>query len=265
MAIGRQAAIAAQEACKFALVTGGCKDVGLQTGLSLAKRLPEGSMIYLSTKNKEDLSKLTENIESNHDKSISEKIKFVYLDFHDHGSIFQLYRDIKREAIVLDMVVNNAQKYHCPSLMDNSKFKSQCEETMMVNYHGLKKVCKTFSPMMSQGGRIVNCSSHLGHLSNLDGREPEASRLREKFAAKSLSEEELDRLVKEFESLSRDGEGSWWHHGWPACSYTVSKIAVNAFTRSVRFLSVVVHYTKSFHFTEFSKPVWIPTILRRTS
>ena len=77
--------------------------------------------------------------------------------------------------------------------MDDKRFHSQCEETLTVNYHGMKKVCKTFSPMMNQGGRIVNCSSHLGHLSNLDGREPQASLLRQKFGDKNLSEEELDR------------------------------------------------------------------------
>ena len=88
------------------------------------------------------------------------------------------------------------------------------------------------SPMMNQGGRIVTCSSHLGHLSNLDGREPQAAVLRDKFASSSLTEEELDRLVKQFESLAEEGGSSTlWHNGWPACPYTVSKIAVNALTR----------------------------------
>jgi len=100
---------------------------------------------------------------------------------------------------------------------------------MAVNYYGLKKMCKIFSPMMNQGGRIVNCSSHLGHLSNLDGLEPQASVLRAKFIQKDLAEEELDRLVKQFTTLATTGGG--WQQGWPACPYTVSKIAVNAYTR----------------------------------
>ena len=43
--------------------------------------------------------------------------------------------------------------------------------------------------MINQNGRLVLYSSHLGHLSNLDGREP---------AASSLTEEKLDALVIEF-------------------------------------------------------------------
>ena len=41
----------------------------------------------------------------------------------------------------------------------------------------------------------------------------------------------VNRLVKEFLSLAEKGQGGWWHGGWPACPYTVSKIAVNSYTR----------------------------------
>jgi len=223
--------VSSRATLKSALITGACKDVGLQIGLSLAKRLPSGSSLYLTTKKEEDIPKLTEELAANHGPEIVEKIKFEHLDFHDKGSLFKLYQKIKTEAIALDILINNAQKYHLPSFMDDKKFSSQCEDTMMVNYHGVKKMCKTFSPMMSQGGRIVNCSSHLGHLSNLDGREPEATLLRDKFADKNLSEEELDRIIRQFEALTNEGGGKWWHEGWPSCPYTVSKIAINAYTR----------------------------------
>ena len=196
---------------KSGLITGACKDVGLQIGLSLAKRLPAGSSLYLTTKKEDDIPRLTEELAANHEADVVEKIKFEHLDFHDKGSLIKLYQKIKSEAITLDILINNAQKYHLPSIMDDKKFSSQCEDTMVVNYHGVKKMCKTFSPMMSQGGRIVNCSSHLGHLSNLDGREPEATLLRDKFSDKNLSEEELDRIIKQFENLTAEEGGRWWH------------------------------------------------------
>ena len=72
--------------------------------------------------------------------------------------------------------VNNAEIYEPPALMDDGKFEVQCEETLKINYFGVKKVIKTFKEMMTSGGRLVNCSSHLGHLSNLDGREPQEHR-----------------------------------------------------------------------------------------
>ena len=138
---------------KSGLITGACKDVGLQIGLSLAKRLPSGSSLYLTTKKEEDVPKLTEELSANHEPEIAEKIKFEHLDFHDKGSLIKLYQKIKSEAITLDILINNAQKYHLPSFMDDKKFSSQCEDTMMVNYPGVKKMCKTFSPMMSQGAK----------------------------------------------------------------------------------------------------------------
>ena len=62
------------------------------------------------------------------------------------------------------MSVNNAEIYEPPALMDDVSFESQCEETL--NYFGVKKVVKTFKEMMNTGGRIVNCSSHLGKVLN---------------------------------------------------------------------------------------------------
>lgn len=216
---------------KVGLVTGAARDVGFQTGVALAKRLPEGSKIYLTVRREEHIPKLVEDLYKEHSIEISEKLKFIHLDFYDKNSLIKLYQTLKTEVATLDILVNNSQKYHLPSFMDDEKFAWQCKDTLEVNYHGLKKLCKIFSPMMNQGGRIVNCSSHLGHLSNLDGMEPNASQLRAKFTKKDLAEEELDRLVKQFSSLAVEGGGGWWQQGWPACPYTVSKIAVNAYTR----------------------------------
>ena len=216
---------------KACLVTGAARDVGFQTGLALARRLPEGSTVYLTVRKENDIPRLTDELKTEQGPEVATKLKFVHLDFHDKNSLIKLYQTVKSEVATLDILVNNSQKYHLPSFMDDKKFAWQCEDTLAVNYHGLKKMCKIFSPMMNQGGRVVNCSSHLGHLSNLDGMEPHASQLRAKFTQKDLAEEELDRLVKQFSSLAVSGGGGWWQQGWPACPYTVPKIAVNAYTR----------------------------------
>ena len=54
-----------------------------------------------------------------------------------------------------------------------------------------------------------------GHLSNLDGREPQATVLRERFTRAELTEEEVDRLVQEFLSLVKTRGGEFWQGGWP--------------------------------------------------
>jgi NAD(P)-dependent dehydrogenase (short-subunit alcohol dehydrogenase family) len=223
--------MAAAKAIKAGLVTGSTRDVGFETSLALAKRLPKGSMIFMTVRKEDDIPRLTDQLKTDLEPEVANKLKVVHLDFHDKDSLMKLYKTINSEVATLDILVNNSQKYHLPSIMDDKLFAWQCEDTLEVNYYGLKKMCKIFSPMMNQGGRVVNCSSHLGHLSNLDGMEPYASQLRAKFADHNLAEEELDRLVKQFITLSATGGGGWWQYGWPACPYTVSKIAVNAYTR----------------------------------
>ena len=219
-------------ALKVGLITGAARDVGYQTGMILAKRLPEKSRIYLTVRKENDIPRLTENLETELGPDLAKKLRFVHLDYHNKNSLIKLHQTIKSEVATLDILINNSQKYHLPSFMDDEKFAWQCKDTLEVNYRGLKKLCKIFSPMMNQGGRIVNCSSHLGHLSNLDGLEPHSSELRAKFAHHDLAEEELDRLVEQFGSLTTvESGGGWWQKGWPTCPYTVSKIAVNAYTR----------------------------------
>jgi len=215
---------------KVALITGAARHVGFTAGVALAKRLPEGSKVFLTARSK-DIDKLNNNLEDQLDPTIQNSIKFMHLDFEDKKSVNKLWLAIKNETNYLDILVNNSQKYHLPSLMNDDKFRKQTEHTINVNYFGLKKMCKIFSPMMSQGGRIVNCSSHLGHLSNIDGREPQATKLRVKLADKRLEERELDELVMEFQELTSKGSGRWYQSGWPSCPYTVTKVAVNAYTR----------------------------------
>ena len=54
----------------------------------------------------------------------------------------KLWLAIKNETNYLDILVNNSQKYHLPSLMNDDKFRKQTEHTINVNYFGLKKMCK---------------------------------------------------------------------------------------------------------------------------
>ena len=91
--------------------------------------------------------------------------------------------------------------------------------------------------MILKGGRIVNCSSHLGHLSNLDGREPQASFLRERFTRPDLTEEEIDKLVQEFLALVKIGGGEFWQGGWPGqIVLRYSEINENSFSLSLHGL-----------------------------
>jgi len=228
---------------KIALVVGACHGVGYEAGLSLLRRFPQSSRIYLTSKHHEEeklneyQDKFTKHVVDHKilvEENIEDptKITFVHLDLYDNTSLVTLYRKIKEDAMTLDILINSAQKYYPPNLLDEEVYKKQCHEMLQVNYWGMKAVCKSFSPLMHQGGRIVICSSHLGHLSNIDGREPLASKLRDKFVDPKLTEDELDKLIKQFANHAKEGGSSAvWNNGWCVCPYTVSKIAVNTYTR----------------------------------
>ena len=115
----------------------------------------------------------------------------------------------------VDVLINNAGQYYHPA-------KNAAEHFVQVqDYFGLKNVLNAFLPILSDTSRIVNMSSHLGHLSNIPGE-----KLKKQFADPNLTEKELDEMM-----MNSETRGDFEVLGWPRCSYTVSKVAVNAYTR----------------------------------
>lgn len=98
--------MSAANAIKVALITGGCNRVGFQAGVHLARKFPEGSVIYLTTKDEKKIPELTESLLSSEEPEVREKMKFAHLDFQDSSSssLIQLYNQIKKEQVVLDVI-----------------------------------------------------------------------------------------------------------------------------------------------------------------
>ncbi|WRX08170.1 Short-chain dehydrogenase/reductase SDR - like 1, partial [Theobroma cacao] len=101
------------------------------------------------------------------------------------------------------------------------------EECLKTNYYGAKRTAEAFVPLLqlSNSPRIVNVSSLLGKLMNIPSEQ-----LKGVFRDVD-TEEKLDELLSEF--LKDFKEGSLESKGWPTCisAYTVSKVAMNAYTR----------------------------------
>lgn len=134
------------------------------------------------------------------------------------------------------------------------------ETVVSTNYHGTKNMIKAMIPLMRpspQGARIVNVSSRLGRvygrrnvskllslllslsfsfrlilhmllqrLANVELRDQLSN-------PDSLTEELLDRTVSTFIEQVKDG--TWESGGWPQTftDYSISKLAVNAYTRMI--------------------------------
>ncbi|KAL0441749.1 UNVERIFIED_CONTAM: Carbonyl reductase [NADPH] 1 [Sesamum radiatum] len=108
------------------------------------------------------------------------------------------------------------------------------EKVIATNYYGTKNMIKAMIPLMrpsDAGARIVNVSSKLGRLSGRRNR-IENDEVRKKLEDdEALSEEIIDQIMDTF--LEQVKDGSWTDGGWPQVftDYSLSKLAVNAYTR----------------------------------
>ncbi|KAJ1387756.1 Short-chain dehydrogenase/reductase SDR [Sesbania bispinosa] len=154
------------------------------------------------------------------------------LDVLDSESINQFAQWLQENYGGLDILVNNAGVNFNFGSHNNSVENARL--VIDTNYYGTKHMIEAMIPLMKSsaaGARIVNVSSRLGRLNGKRNRlENEA--LREQLSdVESLSEELIDEIVTTF--LQQVEDGTWTSGGWPQTftDYSVSKLAVNAYTR----------------------------------
>ncbi|GKV45525.1 hypothetical protein SLEP1_g52597 [Rubroshorea leprosula] len=153
------------------------------------------------------------------------------LDILDSESISNFVDWAKEKYGGIDILVNNAAVNFNIGTENSIEFAKQ---TIDTNYYGTKNMIKAMLPLMrcsSHGSRIVNVSSRLGKLNGRKNR-IEDEELRDKLSnLDTLTEELIDNTVSTF--LQQVDDGTWESGGWPkSCTdYSVSKLAVNLYTR----------------------------------
>ncbi|KAL6341968.1 hypothetical protein AAG906_038214 [Vitis piasezkii] len=232
---------------RCALVTGASKGIGLEICRQLASN---GVMVVLTAR---DEKRGLEAVAKLHESSLS-NVVFHQLDVMDAKSITTLAKFIVTRYGKLDILVNNAgvsgaiidwEAFKTLNLEDSkndanvaesvSKVLTQtyelAEECVKTNYYGTRAVTEALLPclLLSNSGRIVNVSAGLGKLEFVSN---ERVRM-ELNDVDVLSVERLDEIVNEF--LNDVKEDRLHDRGWPTqtSAYTISKAAVNAYTRIV--------------------------------
>ncbi|XP_051135907.1 uncharacterized protein LOC127254701 [Andrographis paniculata] len=158
-------------------------------------------------------------------------VVFRQLDIVDQSSIESFAAWIKETYGGLDILVNNAGVNFNAGSDNSVEF---AEKVMATNYFGTKNMIKAMVPLMrpsDAGSRIVNVSSKLGRVNGKKHR-LENDELKKKLQdVESVSEELIDEMVNTF--LEQVKDGSWKEGGWPPVftDYSLSKLAVNAYTR----------------------------------
>ncbi|CAM8958049.1 unnamed protein product [Rhodiola kirilowii] len=240
--------MATQTTKRFAVVTGANKGIGFEVVRQLASKQV---VVVLTAR---DEKRGLEAVEKLRADGLSDYVLFHQLNVTDPESIASLADFVKLKFGKLDILVNNAgiagvvvdveafksiaHAAHEPggaAKIDWSKNTSQpyeaAAECLQTNYYGVKRVTAALLPFLqlsdSDHPIIVNVSSSMGKLKNIP-----SERIR-KFLddIDNLNEDKLDELLEDFLKDSKDGVLE--SKGWPMRmgAYTVSKAALNAYTR----------------------------------
>ncbi|XP_057970320.1 uncharacterized protein LOC131159435 [Malania oleifera] len=207
----------------IAVVTGANRGIGFEIARQLAMH---GLTVVLTSRDScvgEEASRVLQ------EGGLS--VAFHQLDVLDSSSIKQFSDWICQSYGGIDILVNNAGvNFNIGS--ENSVDSAQ--NVVATNYYGTKSMIQAVIPLMkpsASGARIVNVSSRLGRLNGRRNKIGDATLRRQLDDVESLSEELIDQTVSAF--LEQVKEGNWTSGVWPQIftDYSVSKLAVNAYTR----------------------------------
>lgn len=188
----------------IALVTGGNRGLGLETSRQLAAR---GYDVILTARDETEGRTAA--------ASLPGRVRYLPLDLDSQESVDELGRRLEREPPV-DALVNNAGTAF-------SGFDAEvARRTIETNFRGTKRVTERLWARLGPGARVVMVSSGTG---TLDHVSPE---LAARFSSEALDRAGLEALVDDFVGRVREGRPL---DGWPRHAYSVSKIALNAYTR----------------------------------
>jgi NAD(P)-dependent dehydrogenase (short-subunit alcohol dehydrogenase family) len=144
-------------------------------------------------------------------------VDFLQLDVIDEESRVRAASVLESRYGKIDVLVNNA------GIAMKGFDADVARKTIDVNLLGAMAVTDALRPLLSEDASIVMVSSGLGKLSCL------SSDRRRHFQDRDLSRDDLIDLTRDF--VRHVEAGTYEARGWPGSAYSVSKIALNAFTR----------------------------------
>ncbi|GMJ01547.1 short-chain dehydrogenase/reductase 1 [Hibiscus trionum] len=218
---------------RYAVVTGANKGIGLEICKQLAQN---GITVVLTAR---DEKRGVEALQSLKQSGLPDLL-FHQLDVADPESIASLADFVNKQFGKLDILVNNAGILGATfSVPPGSEVNSinvwsyrvenyeLAEECLNINYYGAKRTAEALIPLLqlSDLPRIVNVSSRIVCVKPNGG-----DRLKE-ISTGLTTEEKLSEIISEY--LRDFKEGTHESNGWPTFlpAYTVSKVALNAYTR----------------------------------
>ena len=142
------------------VITGGNRGIGY----GLLKILSDKHNVIITVRdNKKGQSTVAE---LGHSKN---KINYVVMDVDNSDSVMRAADDIKQKFNNVDLLINNAgifiKEYQLPAIETSE---DSILKTFNTNTLGVLRVCKSIVPLMVNGSRIINISSGMGQLDEMN-------------------------------------------------------------------------------------------------
>jgi NAD(P)-dependent dehydrogenase (short-subunit alcohol dehydrogenase family) len=152
---------------EVAVVTGANRGLGLEVCRQLARR---GMHVLLTSRDPKRGRRAVEQLAGE-----GLRLEFFPLDVTDGSSIDALARHLRTGPGRLDVLVNNAGVFLDPGGREASVFAAELDtirRSIETNTLGPFRLCQALVPLMSAGGRIVNVSTGMAQLSDMNGGYP---------------------------------------------------------------------------------------------
>ncbi|KAK4411352.1 (+)-neomenthol dehydrogenase [Sesamum angolense] len=204
----------------YAVVSGANKGIGFEICRQLASH---GITVVLTARYEK---KGLQAINQLKGTALSDHVIFHQLDVTDLESIALLAKFIKSQFGKLDILIREAN-VNWDELVTQTY--EAAVEGLQTNYYGAKRLSEALLPLLrlSDSPRIVNVSSASGKLKYITNEWAKEVLI----DAENLGEESLDQVLNEF--LKNFQDGNLYVEGQPGvlAAYTISKAAMNAYTR----------------------------------
>ncbi|KAL6839927.1 hypothetical protein ACP4OV_029737 [Aristida adscensionis] len=207
-----------------AVVTGANRGIGFEAARQLALH---GLHVVLTSRDAARGQAAAERVRELGAASVESR----QLDVADAASVEAFAAWAAQAHGAVHVLVNNAGVNFNKGPDNSVEF---AEEVIATNYFGTKRMIDAMIPLMKpspHGARIVNVSSRLGRVNGRRNRIGDAS-LRDRLLNDDcLSEQLIDEMLTEF--LEQVKQGTLSSNQWPQMytDYSISKLAVNAYTR----------------------------------
>ncbi len=125
--------------------------------------------------------------------------KYHQLDIDDEASVLRLRDYLQATYGGLDVLVNNAGMLIVSKDEDSRElFAESARSVLQTNFFNTYRTCDILFPILRPHARVVNLSSSMGHLMQIEGQNEPAITLRTRLSSTDLSYKELIHIMNHF-------------------------------------------------------------------